>query len=188
MLLSSFNTPTVLGDVIYCGFCNWILDKEEVESGRLPSNFRANASTLPSHWISFGRKKSARITCYQLSSSRTTSKKNCGCMNFVTGEGRSGLLIRMASNAIDWCIWLPFTSGNNDNIDSSHRFVHRSESGSTELCVRSLLKAKAMEHTCGVTVDKQSLLGQLVDLSIELSRSDKQDSGNGASQQFAGSL
>ncbi|MEH2014607.1 hypothetical protein [Nostoc sp.] len=40
----------------------------------------------------------------------------------------------------------------------------------------------------GVTVDKQSSLGQLVDLPIELAAATKQDFNNVQSQQFAGSL
>ena len=50
-------------------------------------------------------------------------------------------------------------------------------------------KAKAVgAYLVGVTVDKQSLLGQLVDLTIELAAATKQDFESGRSQQFAGSL
>jgi 6-phospho-3-hexuloisomerase len=110
---------------------------------------------------------------------------------FVTGEGRSGLAIRMAAMRLMHLGCQVYVVGETTtpSIRATDLLIACSGSGSTETVCAIAAKAKAIgAYLVGVTVDKQSLLGQLVDLSIELVAATKQDSDNGASQQFAGSL
>ena len=110
---------------------------------------------------------------------------------FVIGEGRSGLAIRMAAMRLMHLGCQVYVVGETTtpSIRSTDLLLACSGSGSTEtVCV---IAAKAKEigaYLVGVTVNKQSLLGQLVDLTIELAAATKQDFENIQSQQFAGSL
>lgn len=110
---------------------------------------------------------------------------------FVIGEGRSGLAIRMAAMRLMHLGCQVYVVGETTtpSIRASDLFIACSGSGSTETVCAIAAKAKAVgAYLVGVTVDKQSLLGQLVDLTIELAAATKQDSANVRSQQFAGSL
>lgn len=110
---------------------------------------------------------------------------------FVIGEGRSGLAIRMAAMRLMHLGCQVYVVGETTtpSIRATDLFIACSGSGSTETVCASAAKAKAVgAYLVGVTVDKQSLLGQLVDLTIELAAATKQDSANVRSQQFAGSL
>lgn len=110
---------------------------------------------------------------------------------FVMGEGRSGLAIRMAAMRLMHLGCKVYVVGETTtpSIRPTDLFIACSGSGSTETVYAIAAKAKAIgAYLVGVTVDKESLLGQLADLAIELIAATKQDFDNGASQQFAGSL
>lgn len=110
---------------------------------------------------------------------------------FVMGEGRSGLAIRMAAMRLMHLGCKVYVVGETTtpSIRPTDLFIACSGSGSTETVYAIAAKAKALgAYLVGVTVDKESLLGQLADLAIELIAATKQDFDNGASQQFAGSL
>ncbi|WP_317112090.1 6-phospho-3-hexuloisomerase [Chroococcidiopsis sp. SAG 2025] len=110
---------------------------------------------------------------------------------FVIGEGRSGLAIRMAAMRLMHLGYQVYVVGETTtpSIQSTDLFIACSGSGSTETVCAIATKAKAIgAYLVGVTVDKQSLLGQLVDLPIELAAATKQNFDNAQSQQFAGSL
>ena len=110
---------------------------------------------------------------------------------FVIGEGRSGLAIRMAAMRLMHLGCQVYVVGETTtpSIRSTDLFIACSGSGSTETVRAMTAKAKAIgAYIVCVTVDKQSSLGQLVDLPIELAAATKQDSENVQSQQFAGSL
>lgn len=110
---------------------------------------------------------------------------------FVIGEGRSGLAIRMAAMRLMHLGCQVYVVGETTtpSIRSTDLLVACSGSGSTETVCAIAAKAKAIgAYLVGVTVNKQSLLGQLVDLPIELAAATKQDFDNVQSQQFAGSL
>jgi 6-phospho-3-hexuloisomerase len=100
---------------------------------------------------------------------------------FVMGEGRSGLAIQMAAMRLMHLGYQVYVVGETTtpSIRSTDLLIACSGSGSTET---------VWAYLVGVTVNKQSLLGQLADLSIELAAATKQDLNNSASQQFAGSL
>jgi len=110
---------------------------------------------------------------------------------FVIGEGRSGLAIRMAAMRLMHLGCQVYVVGETTtpSIRATDLLIACSGSGSTETVRAIAAKAKVIgAYLVGVTVNKQSLLGQLADLSIELVAATKQDFDNGASQQFAGSL
>lgn len=110
---------------------------------------------------------------------------------FVIGEGRSGLAIRMAAMRLMHlgCQVHVVGETTTPSIRATDLLIACSGSGSTETVRAIAAKAKAVgAYLVGVTVNKQSLLGQFVDLSIELAAATKQNFDNGASQQFAGSL
>ncbi|MBD2308709.1 6-phospho-3-hexuloisomerase [Chroococcidiopsis sp. FACHB-1243] len=110
---------------------------------------------------------------------------------FVMGEGRSGLVIRMAAMRLMHLGCQVYVVGETTtpSIRSTDLLIACSGSGSTKTVCAIAAQAKAVgAYLVGVTVNKQSLLGQLVDLSIELAAATKQDLNNSASQQFAGSL
>lgn len=110
---------------------------------------------------------------------------------FVIGEGRSGLAIRMAAMRLMHLGCFVYVVGETTtpSIRATDLLIACSGSGSTESVCAIAAKAKAVgAYLVGVTVDKQSLLGQLVDLTIELAAATKQDFENVRSQQFAGSL
>ena len=110
---------------------------------------------------------------------------------FVIGEGRSGLAIRMAAMRLMHLGCFVYVVGETTtpSIRATDLLIACSGSGSTETVCAIAAKAKAVgAYLVGVTVDKQSLLGQLVDLTIELAAATKQDFESGRSQQFAGSL
>ncbi|MEH2250895.1 6-phospho-3-hexuloisomerase [Nostoc sp.] len=110
---------------------------------------------------------------------------------FVIGEGRSGLAIRMAAMRLMHLGCQVYVVGETTtpSIQTTDLFIACSGSGSTETVCAIAAKAKAIgAYVVGVTADKQSSLGQLVDLPIELAAATKQDFENVQSQQFAGSL
>lgn len=110
---------------------------------------------------------------------------------FVIGEGRSGLAIRMAAMRLMHLGCQVYVVGETTtpSIRSTDLCIACSGSGSTENVCAIAAKAKLIgAYLVGVTVNKQSLLGQIVDLPIELAAATKQDLANGRSQQFAGSL
>jgi 6-phospho-3-hexuloisomerase len=110
---------------------------------------------------------------------------------FVIGEGRSGLAIRMAAMRLMHLGCQVYVVGETTtpSIRATDLLIACSGSGSTETVCAIARKAKAIgAYLVGVTVDKQSSLGQLVDLPIELAAATKQDVDNAQSQQFAGSL
>ena len=110
---------------------------------------------------------------------------------FVIGEGRSGLAIRMAAMRLMHLGCQVYVVGETTtpSIRATDLFIACSGSGSTETVCAIAAKAKTVgAYLVGVTVDKQSFLGQLVDLPIELAAATKQDFENVRSQQFAGSL
>lgn len=110
---------------------------------------------------------------------------------FVIGEGRSGLAIRMAAMRLMHLGCQVYVVGETTtpSIRPTDLFIACSGSGSTETVCASAAKAKAIgAYLVGVTTNKQSPLGQLVDLPIELAAATKQDFENVRSQQFAGSL
>ena len=110
---------------------------------------------------------------------------------FVICEGRSGLAIRMAAMRLMHLGYQVYVVGETTtpSIQSTDLFIACSGSGSTETVCAITTKAKAIgAYLVGVTVNKQSLLGQLADLSIELVAATKQDFDKSESQQFAGSL
>lgn len=110
---------------------------------------------------------------------------------FVIGEGRSGLAIRMAAMRLMHLGYQVHVVGETTtpSIRSTDLLIACSGSGSTETVCDIAAKAKGVgAYLVGVTANKQSSLGQLVDLPIELAAKTKQDSGNARSQQFAGSL
>lgn len=110
---------------------------------------------------------------------------------FVIGEGRSGLAIRMTAMRLMHLGCQVYVVGETTtpSIQSTDLLIACSGSGSTENVPAIAAKAKAIgAYLVGVTADKQSSLGQLVDLPIELAAATKQDFDNVQSQQFAGSL
>lgn len=110
---------------------------------------------------------------------------------FVIGEGRSGLAIRMAAMRLMHLGYQIYVVGETTtpSIRATDLLIACSGSGSTETVRAIATKAKAIgAYLVGVTVNKQSLLGQLANFSIELVAATKQDLDNSASQQFAGSL
>lgn len=110
---------------------------------------------------------------------------------FVVGEGRSGLVMRMAAMRLMHLGCQVYVVGETTtpSIQSTDLLIACSGSGSTETVCAIAAKAKTIgAYLVGVTVNKQSSLGQLVDLAIELAAATKQDSENARSQQFAGSL
>jgi 6-phospho-3-hexuloisomerase len=110
---------------------------------------------------------------------------------FVIGEGRSGLAIRMTAMRLMHLGCQVYVVGETTtpSIQSTDLLIACSGSGSTETVRAIAAKAKAIgAYLVGVTADKQSSLGQLVDLPIELAAATKQDFDNVQSQQFAGSL
>ena len=110
---------------------------------------------------------------------------------FVIGEGRSGLAIRMTAMRLMHLGCQVYVVGETTtpSIQSTDLLIACSGAGSTETVRAIAAKAKAIgAYLVGVTADKQSSLGQLVDLPIELAAATKQDFDNVQSQQFAGSL
>ena len=110
---------------------------------------------------------------------------------FVIGEGRSGLTIRMVAMRLMHLGCEVYVVGETTTppIRSADLFIACSGSGCTETVCAIAAKAKAVgAYLVGVTVNKQSFLGQLVDLPIELAAATKKDAENARSQQFAGSL
>ncbi len=110
---------------------------------------------------------------------------------FVIGEGRSGLAMRMAAMRLMHLGCQVYVVGETTtpSIRPTDLFIACSGSGSTQTVCAIAAQAKAIgAYLVGVTVNKQSLLGQLVDLTIELAAATKQDCENVRSQQFAGSL
>ena len=110
---------------------------------------------------------------------------------FVIGEGRSGLAIRMAAMRLMHLGCQVYVVGETTtpSIRATDLFIACSGSGSTETVRAMTAKAKAIgAYIVCVTVDKQSSLGQLADLPIELAAATKHDFENVQSQQFAGSL
>jgi 6-phospho-3-hexuloisomerase len=110
---------------------------------------------------------------------------------FVIGEGRSGLAIRMTAMRLMHLGCQVYVVGETTtpSIQSTDLLIACSGSGSTETVRAIAAKAKTIgAYLVGVTADKQSSLGQLVDLPIELAAATKQDFDNVQSQQFAGSL
>ena len=110
---------------------------------------------------------------------------------FVIGEDRSGLAIRMTVVRLMHLGCQVYVVGETTtpSIQSTDLLIACSGSGSTETVCAIAAKAKAIgAYLVGVTADKQSSLGQLVALPIELAAATKQDFDNVQSQQFAGSL
>lgn len=111
---------------------------------------------------------------------------------FVIGKGRSGLAIQMVAMRLMHLGFQVYVVGETTtpSIRANDLFIACSGSGSTETVRAIAGKAKAVgAYLVGVTAEKQSSLGQLVDLPIELAAATKkQDSENVQSQQFAGSL
>ena len=110
---------------------------------------------------------------------------------FVIGEGRSGLVMQMAAMRLMHLGYQVYVVGETTtpSIQSTDLLIACSGSGSTETVCAIAAKAKIIgAYLVGVTVNKQSSLGQLVDLPIVLVAATKHDSENVRSQQFAGSL
>jgi len=110
---------------------------------------------------------------------------------FVIGEGRSGLAIRMTAMRLMHLGCQVYVVGETTtpSIQSTDLLIACSGSGSTETVRAIAAKAKTIgAYLVRVTADKQSSLGQLVDLPIELPAATKQDFDKIQSQQFAGSL
>lgn len=110
---------------------------------------------------------------------------------FVIGKGRSGLAIQMAAMRLMHlgCHVHVVGETTTPSIQSTDLLIACSKSGSTETVCVIAAKAKALgAYLVGVTANKQSPLGQLVDLPIELAAPNKQEEDNFQSKQFAGTL
>jgi len=110
---------------------------------------------------------------------------------FVCGEGRSGLVVRMVAMRLMHLGCQVYVVGETTtpSIKSGNLLIACSGSGSTESVCAIASKAKAIGvHLVAVTASRCSPLEQLVDFTIELPASAKQDFDISRSQQFAGSL
>lgn len=110
---------------------------------------------------------------------------------FVIGEGRSGLVVRMVAMRLMHLGCQVYVVGETTtpSIQSTDLLIACSGSGSTEMVCAIAAKAKVIgADLVGVMVNKQSLLGQLVELSTELAAATKQDFEPTKSQRFPGSL
>lgn len=110
---------------------------------------------------------------------------------FVIGEGRSGLAIRMAAMRLMHLGRTCYVVGETTtpSIHSTDLFIACSGSGSTETVCAITAQAKAIgAYLVGVTANKHSSLGRLVDLAVELAAPTKQNENIAQSEQFAGSL
>lgn len=110
---------------------------------------------------------------------------------FVSGEGRSGLVLRMFAMRLmhlgcqDYVVGETITP----SIQAGDLLIDCSGSGSTGNVVAIAQKAKKVgARIVSVTTQEESPLGQLADIVIKIEAAAKLDHNNPNSQQFAGSL
>lgn len=110
---------------------------------------------------------------------------------FVSGEGRSGLVLRMFAMRLmhlgcqDYVVGETITP----SIQAGDLLIDCSGSGSTGNVVAIAQKAKEIgARIVSVTTQEESPLGQVADIVIKIEAAAKQDQNNPNSQQFAGSL
>jgi 6-phospho-3-hexuloisomerase len=110
---------------------------------------------------------------------------------FVTGEGRSGLVLRMFAMRLMHLGCQDFVVGETitPSIQTGDLLIDCSGSGSTDGVLAIAQKAKAIgAGVVSITTQPNSPLGQLADIVIHLNAATKQDHSGQHSQQFAGSL
>jgi 6-phospho-3-hexuloisomerase len=122
----------------------------------------------------------------QLAQAITNSKRI-----FVTGEGRSGLVIRMVAMRLMHLGCQDFVVGETTtpSIQAGDMLIDCSGSGSTGNVVAIARKAKDIgARIVSITTQEDSPLGKMADIVIKLDAAAKQDQSHHQSQQFAGSL
>lgn len=110
---------------------------------------------------------------------------------FVTGEGRSGLVIRMAAMRLMHLGCQVYVVGETitPSIREGDLLIACSGSGSTGNVCTIAAKAKEVGvHIVGVTTQIESPLGKMSDVAIKIAAAAKQDRSQEQSRQFAGSL
>lgn len=110
---------------------------------------------------------------------------------FVTGEGRSGLVMRMFAMRLVHLGYQDFVVGETITpaIQNGDLLIDCSGSGSTGNVLAIAQKAQATgAQIVSITAQPDSPLGQLADIMIHLNAAAKQDRTQQHSQQFAGSL
>lgn len=110
---------------------------------------------------------------------------------FVTGEGRSGLVIRMVAMRLMHLGCQDFVVGETTtpSIQAGDLLIDCSGSGSTGNVVAIAQKAKEVgARIVSITTQEDSPLGKMADITIKLDAAAKQDHSHHQSQQFAGSL
>lgn len=110
---------------------------------------------------------------------------------FVTGEGRSGLVIRMFAMRLMHLGCQDYVVGETTtpSITEGDLLIDCSGSGSTGNVVAIAQKAKEIgARVVSVTTQEDSPLGKIADIVIKIEAAAKQDHSNQHSQQFAGSL
>jgi 6-phospho-3-hexuloisomerase len=125
-------------------------------------------------------------TIAQLSEAISQSKRI-----FVTGEGRSGLVLRMFAMRLMHLGCQDFVVGETitPSIQAGDLLIDCSGSGNTDGVLAIAQKAQAIgARIVSITTQSDSPLGQLADIVIHLNAATKQDRSRQHSQQFAGSL
>lgn len=110
---------------------------------------------------------------------------------FVTGEGRSGLVMKMFAMRLMHLGYQDFVVGETTtpSIQNGDFLIDCSGSGSTGNVLAIAQKAQATgAKIVSITTQPDSPLGQLADITIHLKAAAKEDRSQQHSQQFAGSL
>lgn len=110
---------------------------------------------------------------------------------FVTGEGRSGLAIRMVAMRLMHLGYQIYVLGETTtpSLRKGDLLIGFSGSGSTENVAMMAAKVKKIGgHIVAVTTRPESPLGKIADVLIEIKATAKQDLTSQESNQFAGSL
>jgi 6-phospho-3-hexuloisomerase len=110
---------------------------------------------------------------------------------FVTGEGRSGLIIRMLAMRLMHLGCQVYVVGETitPSIKEGDLLIACSGSGSTgNVCTIAAKAKKIGAHLIGVTTQLESPLGKMSDIAIKVAAAAKQDHSQEQSKQFSGSL
>lgn len=110
---------------------------------------------------------------------------------FVTGEGRSGLVIRMVAMRLMHLGYLVYVLGETTtpSLKKGDLLIAFSGSGSTGNVAMMVAKTKKIGgHIVGVTTQAGSPLGKMADVLIEIEAAPKQDHSYQYSKQHPGSL
>ncbi|MCC5668859.1 SIS domain-containing protein [Nostoc sp. CHAB 5784] len=110
---------------------------------------------------------------------------------FVTGEGRSGLVIRMvAMRLIHLGYQINVLSDTTiSSLKKGDLLIAFSGSGSTSSVTIMAAKVKKIDaHLVAVTTQPESVLGKMADVLIEIKAAAKQSNTNQQSKQFSDSL